>query len=659
MNLKPVQSIKIRLFAIQMRSYLACILAISLSLVLFTQLGGCSGEEGLDSQPGTFLNHHDSVEYVGSEVCKNCHTSIYTSFMKTGMGQSFDEATRQKSSTDFNHEPLYDSFSNFYYRPFWNKDSLFLLEYRLDENGDTLHARRERVDYIVGSGQHTNSHIQNRNGYLHQLPFTYYTQKGILNLPPGFEKGNNSRFSRDLGLECISCHNSFPDMTEKSTIKFANMPQGIGCERCHGPGELHVQQKLAGDIVDTKTETDYSIVNPAKLSFEKQTDLCMRCHLQGNALLKDGKEWTDFKPGMDLKDYINVFMPVLSDQKGAFIMAAHPDRLRQSACFIKSQTDDPKATALTCITCHNPHLSVHETSSSVFIETCNSCHEEHQVNKCPKATVDANCLDCHMQKSGTVDIPHVSVTDHFIRVYVEDSVGEESVNPQEFVGLICLTQDQASPALKAKAYLNFYEKFDRKKPFLDSAKKFLAEIKIEEHPSAFVQYYFLTGVSDKIISSLDKIKVNQLTHRALYQVAHAYGQRENYAEQRHFLLKAVAKQPHLLSYRLELAQVYLRLGDLSKGDKEISFILKEDPKNAEAYNLKGFSFLLQGEIIEAQVNFKKVLKLNPDHSNAMLNLAKVYIAKNNEKEVRYWIQRVLEVDKNSKEAKYLLRQLEK
>jgi hypothetical protein len=43
---------------------------------------------------------------------------------------------------------------------------------------DTVHQRFEKVSYIVGSGQHTNSHIININGYLHQAPITFYTQKG-------------------------------------------------------------------------------------------------------------------------------------------------------------------------------------------------------------------------------------------------------------------------------------------------------------------------------------------------------------------------------------------------------------------------------------------------------------------------------------------------
>ena len=47
-----------------------------------------------------YLNHHDSVAYVGKETCKECHYDIYNSYMRTGMGQSFHHATKTKSLLD-------------------------------------------------------------------------------------------------------------------------------------------------------------------------------------------------------------------------------------------------------------------------------------------------------------------------------------------------------------------------------------------------------------------------------------------------------------------------------------------------------------------------------------------------------------------------------
>ena len=54
---------------------------------------------------------------------------------------------------------------DFYYKPYFNDSLLFLMEFRLDGK-DTIHKRIEQIDYIIGSGHHTNSHIIDINGYV-------------------------------------------------------------------------------------------------------------------------------------------------------------------------------------------------------------------------------------------------------------------------------------------------------------------------------------------------------------------------------------------------------------------------------------------------------------------------------------------------------------
>ena len=165
-------------------------------------------------------NHADSVAYVGMKTCATCHQNKHQTFVHTGMGLSFDSATRQKSSALFgaNHQ-VYDSFSDLHYYPFWENEKLYIKEFRLLEQ-DTIHQLTKEINYIVGSGQHTNSHIIEKNGYLFQAPITFYVQKQKWDLAPGFEGGNNSRFSRILNSECISCHNSMPDLIDNSQFKF-------------------------------------------------------------------------------------------------------------------------------------------------------------------------------------------------------------------------------------------------------------------------------------------------------------------------------------------------------------------------------------------------------------------------------------------------------
>ncbi|HET8962747.1 MAG TPA: hypothetical protein VFM99_02535, partial [Chitinophagales bacterium] len=85
------------------------------------------------------------------------------------MGQSFSAATQKKSAATFNlHAVIYDKYQDFYYHPFWKNDSMYIMEFRL-KGKDTIFKRIEKVDFIIGSGQHTNSHMHSSNGYLYQM----------------------------------------------------------------------------------------------------------------------------------------------------------------------------------------------------------------------------------------------------------------------------------------------------------------------------------------------------------------------------------------------------------------------------------------------------------------------------------------------------------
>ena len=313
--------------------------------------------EGEDNTANKFLNLNDSVEFVGMQMCRSCHNNVYDTYIHTGMGQSFGKADPLKSAASFDeHSVVYDKTLDFYYKPFFKDSVMYVLEFRLNGN-DTTHKRLEKIDYIIGSGHHTNSHMINRNGYLYQAPITYYTQDQKWDLAPGYESGNNQRFDRTIMSECLTCHNHTPTPASGSENKYHKIPLGIECEKCHGAGGLHVKEKLLGNHVDTSKFIDYSIINPKHLSIDLQMDLCQRCHLQGVAVLNSGKTFYDFKPGMKLSEVMNVFLPRFSDSDKRFIMASQADRLQMSDCFKISGK-------LSCINCHNPHHDVHSTSKN-------------------------------------------------------------------------------------------------------------------------------------------------------------------------------------------------------------------------------------------------------------------------------------------------------
>jgi len=585
----------------------------------------CTGSSAKDSI-SLFLNHHDTVNYVGMQECAGCHQDKVDSFLQTGMGRSFGVATAARSAAKFNRQaPIYDSWNDLYYVPFLEGDKLRLREFRL-KGRDTVFSRTETLHYIIGSGHHTNSHLIERNGYLFQAPLTYYVQEGKWDLPPGFEQGNNIRFSRKIDMECMSCHNAMPDMEEGSQNRFKKVPMGIDCERCHGPGELHVAQKRAGILVDTRKETDYSIVNPAKLPWSLQIDVCQRCHLQGNNVLRPGKKFSDFRPGMRLADVFEVYMPK-HDGGDYFVMAGHAERLQQSACFIKSNQGSAlerydRKLNFTCITCHNPHVSVRQTNTARFNQACMNCHNTGAGKKgCSEKPAilqqqNNNCVACHMPPSDTRDIPHVTVHDHYIR----KPTAKQQGNPV-ITGLYAVNNPKPEEAMLARAYISWYEKFERSNMYADQAKA------LADRQDAAVQMHYLyaTGQFAKLLVKAEGLSLEDCKDAwTAYRIAVAYDETGNLLQASEWYARAANLQAAHLDFQAEYAKSLLRLKQYADAARILEQILRADPQHEHALVARSMVQLAQNKVAEARAGLLKVLSLNPDNVQALENLKNLY-----------------------------------
>jgi len=627
----------------------------------------CSTEKKSPEANKTYLNHNDTVKYVGIEACRSCHNDIYKTFIETGMGKSFDLATRSKSAADFSKKHVvFDSYNNMHYMPSWRGDHLYITEFRL-EGKDTIHKRAEKVDYIVGSGQHTNSHIMNVNGYLYQMPLTWYAQKGKWDLPPGYENGNNVRFNRAIGFECMSCHNALPQFEENSTNKFINIPKGIDCERCHGPGEIHVKEKLAGNIVDTATQIDYTIVNPKKLVWERQIDVCQRCHLQGNAVLKTGKTFRDYKPGMDLSSVVDIYMPKYKGKDDEFIMASHAQRLQLSKCFIGSQQSDKlgsqQTAKLTCITCHNPHVSVKVTGKQIFNTACGNCHNMKTACKETannRIKVNDNCWSCHMPKSGTIDIPHVTVTDHWIKIPAKKVTKQKL---KEFAGIYCINNKESDMFTKSKAYLSYFEKFEGEKNALDSAKKYLAKdlnqsITESDIVEARIHFLYLKNDFEGLIQVAKNVNATQLNNPwSSYRIGQAYQNLGLVQNAQAWYQQAVSISPANLDFINKLGVLFIELNQIDKGVEWLEKSIEKNPKQSDALTNLGFAYLKQGKTNKALQYYNNALALNPDFEQALLNKAGLYNYLGNKKECTKILQQMLKNNPDNAQVKQLLQQL--
>lgn len=652
----------------QARIIRGCILgflAVGLSLTAFYCKTPEPRRNSLAGIHSDWLNVYDSsARYVGKEVCRNCHAPTYDSFMQTGMGQSFAPATRMKSAARFgDHDIVYDKALDFYYKPYFAGDSMYIMEFRL-EGKDTVYKQVQRIDYVIGSGQHTNSHIYTSNGYLYQAPITFYTQKGRWDMAPGFENGGNERFSRLIELECISCHNGLPDFDMGSQNRYTRMQHGIDCERCHGPGSLHVAARSSGQRVDTSKGPDYTIVNPRRLSTELQNNICQRCHLQGISVLNTGKSFFDFRPGMKLSEMEDVFMPQYAGQDDKMIMASHVERMKKSPCYIASNR-------LSCITCHDPHRSVKVTPRTQYLQACYSCHGAAAGAKAAypfctesesrRLTKQNDCVTCHMPRNGSIDIPHVAVTDHFIRKRPEP---QGAPKKGRFLGLQCFNNDEVDAIATARAYIEFYERFNASRSLLDSALAYLnrdpkSEQALRQNQD-FIRVYFLLGDANRVLSYVSGRQPAEFNDAwTCYRIGEMLMQKGEAGPALPWYQRATAIWPRSLDFQNKLGDCLLALNDLAGAEKIFRVIITENPRYALAWSNLGFIHLQRNEVALAFDYFLRAVALNPDREQTLINLAVVYHAQGNMDRARSVLQTLLKRHPDNGQARAMLADLQR
>ncbi|MDW8302973.1 MAG: tetratricopeptide repeat protein, partial [Bacteroidia bacterium] len=544
------------------------------------------------------------AKYVGTSACISCHEDIYKSYIHTGMGRSWYLPSQQPKIERFDKNSIvFDKHKNLWYRPFYRKDTLYIMEYRV-QGKDTIHKRIEKVDYIVGSGHQTRSYIANRNGYLYEFPITWYVKKQLWDLSPGYENGNNTRFDRPIGLECMNCHNGKSELHEGALYQYKSVALGIDCEKCHGKGSEHVKYVQSG-----KKTKNNAIINPAKLPLDKQIDVCQQCHLQGINVYHTQKE---YEPGKSLHDFYTVFLPEYN-LKDEFGIASHAERLKRSACFIQSNYK------MTCTTCHNPH----EVKQKEYNDACKQCHTSTTtVCTAPQSiqkSKNFDCSGCHMPKSGTADIPHVSFTDHYIR---KPLTKHQKAAQKQFIGLVCFNKDKPQNTEKAIAWLQYFEKVEPKSAYLDSAGQYLSLLPYKEK----IRYFFFRRDYVTLLSVAQKeVPSDGWTH---YYIAEAYLAQNNFDKAQEHFEKAYQYLPKHLDFILKLGNIYLKNQQI---DRAISVFQKAaalDDKYLGVNNNLGFAYSLKNEYELAEKAFLKELSLHPDNVNAMGNIASLYFHQN-------------------------------
>jgi hypothetical protein len=285
------------------------------------------------------------------------------------------------------------------------------------------------VKYVVGSGHHSLTYLVETDGFLVESPITWYASRKAWGMSPGYDVPDHASFTRAIGEGCLTCHASRAEAVDGSLHRMNILETAIGCERCHGPGALHVErhrQRAAGGTTSSRDgDIDHTIVNPNHLSRDLAEAVCQQCHLRSRATIPQrGRELPDFRPGQPLQDVRLDYR--LDEPDKPMTVVGHVEQLHLSRCYQKSET-------LSCLTCHRPHEVDRETHAPNRNAACLSCHQPGQCRVEPsqreRLSPDNDCVQCHMPRSVT-EIPHHTFTHHRIGVYPTSEKPSPEREPQ-------------------------------------------------------------------------------------------------------------------------------------------------------------------------------------------------------------------------------------
>jgi Flp pilus assembly protein TadD len=577
--------------------------------------------------PSPYRNVRPEVRYVGDAVCAECHADIAASFALHPMGQSMAPMT--EAAAHERYEPkLHNPFEaqGFNYQVRRDGDRIIHSESFPDGKGGTLAGTEADVTYRIGSGARGHTYVVNRNGYLYESPISWYTQKAIWDLSPGYAK-DNLHFDRAIAGECLFCHCNQVEPVPY-TVNHYREPlfrgHAIGCERCHGPGELHVRQDNHGDGT-----RDLTIVNPRHLEPALREAVCQQCHLQGSGrILRAGRGQFDYRPGLPLHLFLSTFIrtPELTENEKA---VSHVEQMYVSRCFRQS------GGKLGCISCHDPHrLPAAAEKVSYYRKKCLECHKEHDCSESltVRRKKDDSCYACHMNHHGS-EIPHTSSTDHRILRRPDSVPALEGLFPPAMPGLTFVSyfhHDQVAPGDPdvsrdlGLALLQMAREANRLTGEVGAMVAPLLGQAVVRRPDdvpAWEGYGWSLVLEDRLDEALTAFESGAArapdAEVLLAAAAHCAGKTGRPATAVDYARRAVAANPYNSDVRFQLALLLLKQENPAAAREQCQAILRLNPAHAKARMLLATCWKREGHPDAGQTELDKLRAMNPGEAERL------------------------------------------
>jgi Cytochrome c554 and c-prime len=345
---------------------------------------------GSSNAPASSMSFQPT-DITGDASCLACHKAQTTSYLQTAHHFTSRAPSRESIKGKFTREAYIlrsVNNSNLWFQMETTERGFFQTAALRSFPAGLAH-RTERIDVVIGSGRKGQSYAFWEKDELYQLPVSYWTELDEWVNSPGFPDGT-AIFTRPITPRCLECHaTSFQSLTPPiNRYNQTSLMLGITCEKCHGPGREHVARYQSK--TPPKSPADGAIINPARLSRDRQMDACALCHASGTS--RPSVPALSFTPGKVLAEYID--LPTPTADMHVDVHGGHLELLKRSRCYQSSAT-------LTCTTCHDVHTT--QRDPKTFAAKCLSCHK---VESCGQFTklgheIDQQCVQCHMPLEAT------------------------------------------------------------------------------------------------------------------------------------------------------------------------------------------------------------------------------------------------------------------